>query len=101
MLRLEDMEAKKTMTLDEALKAMEIQEGYTYPTDECGYWNFNIDFINNEGHLDQTQLDVMPYKFDAVRRKCKELNELWREFCKENGFKQNSITGISFAHKGF
>lgn len=86
------------MVFDKAIKNMEIPSGCVVPTDECGYWNFNIDFINSDGQSDQTQLDVYPYQFDYIQRKCNELQELWKSFCYDNGFKQNSITGISIAN---
>lgn len=86
------------MLFDKAIKNMEIPSCCIIPTDECGYCNFNIDFVNSDGQCDQTQLDVYPYQFDYVQRKCKELQELWKSFCNENGFKQNSITGISMAN---
>lgn len=86
------------MRLEDAIKNMEVPESCVIPTDEMGYWNFNIDFINTDGEHDQTQLDVHPYQFDYIQRKCKELSSLWKDFCKENGFMQNSITGLSLAN---
>lgn len=86
------------MTFVEAIKNMEIQTGRIAPTDELGYWNFNIDFTNSDEHYDQTQLDVYPFQLDYVQRKCEVLHRLWKEFCKENGFKQNSITKISLVN---
>ncbi len=66
------------------------------PTDEYGYWNINVQFINSDGKEDETQFDIKPYRFDYVIGKCNELVELWHTFCKENGFKQSSVSGISF-----
>lgn len=66
------------------------------PTDENGYWNINVQFTNSNDAEDETQFDVKPYKFDYGIGKCPELAELWKEFCKENGFRQNSVLGISF-----
>lgn len=83
------------MTFVDALKNMEIYSGCIVRTDEFGYWNFDIDFINPDGNPDQTQLDVYPYQFDYGQRQCEVLRKLWKDFCKENGFKQNSITKIS------
>jgi hypothetical protein len=84
-----------SMTFAEAMKIMDIPSGCIVLTDELGYWNLNINFKNNDGQSDQTQFDVYPYQFDHVQRRCEELYELWKDFCKENGFKQNSITSIS------
>jgi hypothetical protein len=86
------------MVFESAIKNIEIPSSCVILTDEFGYWNFNIDFVNTEGEYDQTQLDVLPYQFDYIQRKCKELSSLWKDFCKENGFRQNSITGISLAN---
>lgn len=63
------------------------------PTDEEGYWNINVVF-NNNNHEDETQFDIKPHNFDYGAGKCSELEELWKDFCKENGFKQNSVTEI-------
>lgn len=89
------------MIFVDAIKKMKIQTGHIVLTDEFGYWNFNIDFINSDGYYDQTQLDVYPYQFDCVQRQCEALRILWKEFCKENGFKQNSITNISLVNQYF
>ncbi len=86
------------MLFHKAIKNMHIPSSCIIPTDECGYWNFNIDFINSDGLCDQTQLDVYPYQYDYIQGRCKELQELWKDFCKDNGFKQNSITGMSLAN---
>lgn len=86
------------MKFGEAIKSMIIPTGCIIPTDESGYWNFNIDFVNKDGQYEQTQLDVYPFQFDYIQRKCKELQEIWKEFCMENGFKQNSIICISIAN---
>lgn len=68
--------------------------GFVIPTDEEGYWNVNIRFINSNERDDQTQMDIVPSNFDYGTGKCDELVELWKEFCKENKFNQNSVIGI-------
>lgn len=60
------------MRLDEALKGISTVEKGVY----------NTGFINGEGAEDETQKE-------AQNRG--DLNDLWREFCNENGFKQNSV----------
>lgn len=45
---------------------------------------YSIGFINSDGSEDETQ-------FDDVRS-IKELEELFSAFCKENGFRENSVT---------
>lgn len=85
------------MRIEEAIKTycnIRPSHGFVFPTDEDGYWNINIRFINPNGRDDQTQMDVKPSDFDYGAGKCKDLVELWKEFCKENNFKQNSVTEI-------
>ena len=50
---------------------------------------YNIGFINSDGSEDETQ-------FDDVRS-IKELEYLFFQFCKENGFRKNSVTYIERA----
>ena len=54
----------------------------------CRAMNVDIDFINNEGKLDETQFSINAYNVN-------ELDELFTEFCKENNFKRNTVTNIS------
>lgn len=68
--------------------------GFTIPTDEEGYLNVNIQFINSNGREDETQMDVLPAYFDYGAGKCHEIELLWKEFCKENKFYQNSVTAV-------
>lgn len=63
------------------------------PTNELGYLEVDILFENN-GQEDETEFDIKPAHFDYVQGKCKELEDLWKEFCKENNFKQNSVISI-------
>ena len=62
------------------LRKAAVGEVISYPA------TYDIDFINDEGDIDETQFDV---------NNLKELEECWRDFCKDNGFKQNSITSIT------
>lgn len=68
------------------------------PIDEYGYWNINVQFTNSERREDETQFDIKPHRFDCGIGKCDDLVELWRDFCKENGYRQNSVIGICFAN---
>ena len=43
---------------------------------------YRIGFINMDGQEDETELDA--YNMT-------ELEELYRDFCKENGFRQNTV----------
>ena len=68
--------------------------GRCISTDDEGYINVNIVFINSDNREDETQFDIRPANLDYATGKCPELVELWKEFCKENGFKQNSVQRI-------
>lgn len=46
---------------------------------------YNIGFINSDGMEDETQ-------FESVKT-LKELSDLFRDFCKENGLKTNTVGG--------
>jgi len=83
------------MLIKEAIKecCKQLEPGIVL-TDNRGYWNINVKFVNSDGDEDETQFDVKPYNFDYGIGKCEELEELWRDFCKENGFKQNSVLGV-------
>ena len=59
------------MTIREAGKGIVTTGGGTY----------RIGFINMDGQEDETELDA--YNMT-------ELEELYRDFCKENGFRQNA-----------
>lgn len=85
------------MTIEEAIKKYcenRPKKAGLMPTDEYGYLNINIDFLNENKLEDQTQFDVEPALFDYGLGKCPDLVDLWKDFCKENNFKQNSVIGI-------
>lgn len=63
------------MTIREAGKEIVTTGGGTY----------RIGFINTDGQEDETELDG----FNLT-----ELEELYRGFCKENGFRQNTVTYV-------
>lgn len=70
--------------------------GFDHPVDEYGYWNINISFIDSDGTVDVTQFDVNP---NIEGDKCwLELESLWKDFCKEFGFSEDSITDIYFPY---
>ena len=66
-------EWRMDMTIREAGKGIVTTGGGTY----------RIGFINMDGQEDETELDA--YNMT-------ELEELYRDFCKENGFRQNTVT---------
>lgn len=51
---------------------------------------FDIVFQNSEGEMDETQFTVL----SGTRGADKELAELFKCFCKENGYKENSVINI-------
>ena len=63
------------MTIREAGKEIVTTGGGTY----------RIGFINTDGQEDETELDGFNME---------ELEELYRDFCKENGFRQNTVTYV-------
>lgn len=63
------------MTIREAGKGIVTSGGGTY----------RIGFINTDGQEDETELDGFNME---------ELEELYRDFCKENGFRQNTVTYV-------
>ena len=53
----------------------------------CGAMSVTIGFINEKGRDDETQLDILPYDE-------RDLSSLFSEFCKENGFPEDTVTYI-------
>lgn len=53
----------------------------------------DIGFINDEGREDETQFDI---------RICdvEDLNNLFNEFCRENGYPRNTVYAITIAKVG-
>ncbi len=49
---------------------------------------YNIGFINDEGRDDETQFSA---------ENIDDLVELWEEFCRENGFRYDSVTYVEEA----
>ena len=49
--------------------------------------NVEVYFINNEQKFDETQFSINAYDVD-------ELDELFSEFCKENGLKRDTVYNI-------
>ena len=53
----------------------------------------DIDFVNDDGKLDQTQFDLYSDK------KEEELTLLFHDFCEENNFPENRVVGV-YAYGG-
>ena len=53
----------------------------------CGAMSVTIGFISEKGRDDETQLDILPYDEG-------NLSSLFSEFCKENGFPEDTVTYI-------
>ena len=54
----------------------------------CRYMNVDVSFVNSDGRDDETQFSIKAYDAD-------ELSRLFADFCKENGFKKNSVTCVT------
>ena len=50
--------------------------------------NVDISFLNNEKAEDETQFSIRAYDVE-------ELDQLFNDFCKENGFNRNTVTCIA------
>ena len=89
------------MNMQEAVKSFGrvisylMLRGSISPDDE-EYWNISVDFINADNEPDETQLDIRPESYDYKNGRCAELEEIWKEFCKENRIQQNSIMMLHF-----
>ena len=53
----------------------------------CRAMNVNVDFFDNEERIDETQFSINAYDVN-------ELDGLFTEFCKENGFKRDTVSNI-------
>lgn len=93
---------KKTMDMEMCIQKLSTEiraaSPESIPTDEQGMWNFNVEFTNTDGENDCMQFDIRPHRFDHIGGKCAWLLELWKEFCADNGFEQNSITKLWLAN---
>lgn len=56
-------------------------------TEGCRAMSVDVDFFNGTTN-DETQFDITAYNAD-------ELAELFKEFCKENGYPYNRVTSIT------
>lgn len=74
------------ITIKECIK----KNGWQYEceTKPCRYMNVDVSFVNSDGRDDETQFSIKAYDAD-------ELSRLFADFCKENGFKKNSVTCVT------
>lgn len=56
---------------------------------------FNIGFLSSEETEDEVQFDI--HGLVGFQKANRELEELFYEFCKENGFQDNSVLYITHA----
>lgn len=80
------------MTINQAWKAVQT-EGAAL-TNSIYNGMFDIDFINGEGCTDEVQFTVTGEK--TLEEVCKELHELFQDFCKENNLSEKSVTSITY-----
>ena len=77
------------MNIQECLK----KNGLQMEVDELKrYQMVDIDFINSDGKEDETQFSV---SFIGTKAGEEELTQLFSDFCKENGFKTNTVQSIT------
>lgn len=57
-------------------------------TKPCRYMNVDVNFLNNEKAEDETQFSIRAYDVE-------ELDQLFNDFCKENGLKKNTVTCVT------
>lgn len=87
------------MTFRDAMKKIYLPSlTLLHPTDEYGNWVVDIEFYNSDHDHDCTQFGVNPCYLDYLNGKCEELEEMWKDFCRCNGFRQNSIIRISVGY---
>lgn len=59
------------------------------------FQSVDIDFVNSDGLDDETQFDISGA---GTTSGIQRLSELFSVFCKENGFKTNSVMSIAIVH---
>lgn len=77
------------MTVKEAQKDL---RAITWPQKDVMY---NIGFTNSEGREDETQFDI--HGMRTLQETIEVLSSLFEDFCKENGFRSDSVCGIYLA----
>ena len=72
------------------IKEYIIKNGWQYEceTKPCRYMNVDVNFLNNEKSEDETQFSIRAYDVE-------ELDQLFNDFCKENGFNRNTVTCVT------
>lgn len=80
------MSHEEKMTVKEFIR----KKGWNIECDSrSGRWmSVNVSFVNSAGKDDETSFDIAAYSV-------KELTELFRDFCKENRFPNNTVFGIT------
>lgn len=67
------------------------ENGWNWDVKEAGTWRVctvDIGFINSDGDQDETEFDISGLNVN-------ELAQLFTDFCKENRFPMNTVTGIT------
>jgi len=69
------------------------KNGLQIEVDTLKRWqSVDIDFINADGREDETQFDV---KAVCTRSGIDELEKLYRDFCRENRFPENTVQSVT------
>jgi|GEM_PF-1725297 len=75
------------MTIKEAFKRLQYDRSDT----PCYHPTFDIWFINSDGESDTTQFTT-----ESLKSAEKELSEFFNMFCKDEGFRRNSVLSITW-----
>ena len=77
------------MTIKECIK----KHGLQMEVDELKrYQTVDVCFVNSDGQEDETEFNV---RYMGTKQGEQELTNLFKEFCKENGFKTNTVLSVT------
>lgn len=80
------------MTIKEAWKY--IQTDGAVITETMYNASYDIDFINSDGEIDETQFDIPGER--TKNETVAELDRLFTDFCKENSFNRRNVVCITY-----
>ena len=69
------------------------KKGWILETEGVKRWaTVDVSFVNEQGRDDETQFDI---KHPCTKAGAEELEALFNDFCTENGYKPNTVTGVT------
>lgn len=80
------------MTVKQAFKKLQSEKSFLCRTPYNAM--FDINFLNDSKMEDEVQFTITGTR--SLNEICNELSELFSEFCKENNFKNNTVTSITY-----